>query len=383
VTSAEYWMYDGRLGRRWNLDPIPVPWESQYAVFRNNPILLNDPLGLSPGDPAPGELKGETSKIKANKNGMTLFIAPDGTKHPFKDAIGYTYSDGKEHDGQLKKAGVWSVTTKGGKNYMWDNINSKFVENTSDKGGGENEFPTKVGLITGATYRPGTTYAGGENNAMDKNNPENDNYSQPPQNIADAAGRKHDLTFKLAGLEGTDGSFSPASTPANTQLIIDSKKVIQMYKAKSIDPYTGMRVTKKTMEAAQNMVTAFEAIEKTKKVLEPSNKWPTSYTPSDSILKRNVHKIEDATQKLRKLNGYTYQWKDTLGMQNNLETIDYGVLAQEVEKLFPSFVLINKDGVKTVAYYKLIPVLVEAFKEQNRIIELYGNRLKILEDKLK
>jgi RHS repeat-associated protein len=41
-TSAEYWMYDGRLGRRWNIDPVVKEHESPYACFANNPIWLVD-----------------------------------------------------------------------------------------------------------------------------------------------------------------------------------------------------------------------------------------------------------------------------------------------------------------------------------------------------
>jgi hypothetical protein len=43
--SAEFWQYDGRLSRRWNIDPILKPFESPHACFRNNPILLIDPTG--------------------------------------------------------------------------------------------------------------------------------------------------------------------------------------------------------------------------------------------------------------------------------------------------------------------------------------------------
>lgn len=49
ATTAEYWEYDPRLGRRWNTDPKPVPYESNYACFRNSPILMNDPDGDWPG----------------------------------------------------------------------------------------------------------------------------------------------------------------------------------------------------------------------------------------------------------------------------------------------------------------------------------------------
>jgi len=43
--TAEFWQYDSRIGRRWNLDPKPNPAISQYATFALNPILYNDMLG--------------------------------------------------------------------------------------------------------------------------------------------------------------------------------------------------------------------------------------------------------------------------------------------------------------------------------------------------
>ena len=45
ATSAEYWMYDARLGRRWNLDPIDQISISNYATFANNPTSMVDPMG--------------------------------------------------------------------------------------------------------------------------------------------------------------------------------------------------------------------------------------------------------------------------------------------------------------------------------------------------
>lgn len=38
ITSAEFWMYDSRIARRWNIDPIFKENESPYASFGNNPI---------------------------------------------------------------------------------------------------------------------------------------------------------------------------------------------------------------------------------------------------------------------------------------------------------------------------------------------------------
>lgn len=54
VTTAEYWEYDAKTARRWNIDPIVKPWESGYATFHNNPIRFSDPLGLDGTDPNEG-----------------------------------------------------------------------------------------------------------------------------------------------------------------------------------------------------------------------------------------------------------------------------------------------------------------------------------------
>lgn len=43
--TAEFWQYDSRLGRRWNIDPVVKEHESPYAAFANNPIWFVDPLG--------------------------------------------------------------------------------------------------------------------------------------------------------------------------------------------------------------------------------------------------------------------------------------------------------------------------------------------------
>lgn len=55
--TAEFWEYDTRLGRRWNLDPVDQISISNYAVFANNPILLSDILG--------DEVKGDEKGMKA------------------------------------------------------------------------------------------------------------------------------------------------------------------------------------------------------------------------------------------------------------------------------------------------------------------------------
>lgn len=43
--SSDFWEFDSRIGRRWNIDPKPTTGISFYSTFSNNPILFCDPLG--------------------------------------------------------------------------------------------------------------------------------------------------------------------------------------------------------------------------------------------------------------------------------------------------------------------------------------------------
>ena len=45
ITSAEFWMYDSRIVRRWNVDPRPNVSISPYNAFVGNPISFSDPKG--------------------------------------------------------------------------------------------------------------------------------------------------------------------------------------------------------------------------------------------------------------------------------------------------------------------------------------------------
>ncbi len=46
INTAEFWEYDTRLGRRWNMDPKPDIALSDYACFRNSLIIFCDPLEM-------------------------------------------------------------------------------------------------------------------------------------------------------------------------------------------------------------------------------------------------------------------------------------------------------------------------------------------------
>lgn len=45
--TAQFWQYNPRLGRRWNVDPVDKPWMSSYHAFSNKPIINIDANGAN------------------------------------------------------------------------------------------------------------------------------------------------------------------------------------------------------------------------------------------------------------------------------------------------------------------------------------------------
>ncbi len=86
------------------------------------------------------------------------------------------------------------------------------------------------------------------------------------------------------------------------------------------------------------------------------------YYGSDINLKENIQQIESPLQRLMLLNGVRYQFKD------DKEEYRLGLIAQDVEKVFPETVKTMQDSVKAIAYTDLIAVTIEAIKEQQRQI---------------
>jgi hypothetical protein len=88
---------------------------------------------------------------------------------------------------------------------------------------------------------------------------------------------------------------------------------------------------------------------------------------SDERLKENFKSIENAVESISKLQGYSYNMID-----DEDQVREYGVKAQEVQKVFPEMVTVvdTKEGYLGVSYIQLIPVLIEAIKELKEENEL-------------
>ena len=93
-------------------------------------------------------------------------------------------------------------------------------------------------------------------------------------------------------------------------------------------------------------------------------------TISDSTLKENVNPISNALEKVLKLQGVTYNLKQTETASTG-KMLSYpsskkmGLIAQSVERVAPEVVTTTSDGIKTVAYGNLVGLLIEAIKQED------------------
>ena len=94
---------------------------------------------------------------------------------------------------------------------------------------------------------------------------------------------------------------------------------------------------------------------------------------SDARLKANIISLGSTLAKLLQIDGKTYTMKKD---ENKKQKI--GVLAQDIEKVFPELVS-ESNGVKSVNYQGLVPVLINALKEQDNKMNEQEARIERLE----
>lgn len=101
----------------------------------------------------------------------------------------------------------------------------------------------------------------------------------------------------------------------------------------------------------------------------------TYYTTSDQRIKENIVSLDNVLEKIIKVSGYSYNLKETSFPANLPEEIkskltktQIGFLAQELEKEFPELISLpdSSNPCYSVNYIGMIPVLLEAIKEQQK-----------------
>jgi Chaperone of endosialidase len=129
--------------------------------------------------------------------------------------------------------------------------------------------------------------------------------------------------------------------------------------------------------------------------------------PSDTRLKTDLQPIPSALSKISRLRGVTFRWnaqglryltrditatlsagpgasdeanqklwqRERQKRYQELSTPNVGVIAQDVEAVLPEAVTTDPTGYKSVKYYELIPLLIEALKEEGGLTHAQAKSL--------
>ena len=104
---------------------------------------------------------------------------------------------------------------------------------------------------------------------------------------------------------------------------------------------------------------------------------------SDERFKTDVEPLEGALAKVLALRGVEYDWRrDEFPAHEFTDARQVGLIAQEVLQVVPEVVSEGGDGMYSVDYGKLTPVLVEAIREQQGALEVQRDEIARLREQL-
>ena len=119
-----------------------------------------------------------------------------------------------------------------------------------------------------------------------------------------------------------------------------------------------------------------------------SNTWeftsPITQGASDERLKENITLIPNALEKIDKLRGVTFDWKDDVEEKGFIPYAKHetGVIAQDVQKVIPDAAVPAPfdENYLTVKPEKITPLLIECIKELKAEVQLLKTRVQELEN---
>jgi hypothetical protein len=95
------------------------------------------------------------------------------------------------------------------------------------------------------------------------------------------------------------------------------------------------------------------------------------FSVSDQRYKKNISTISDAGNLLKQIRGVRFDWRKD-------GSSDIGVIAQEVFEVIPEAIVSTTNGnMLTVAYNKIIPLLIETIKELQMRVEVLESKCAI------
>jgi hypothetical protein len=104
-------------------------------------------------------------------------------------------------------------------------------------------------------------------------------------------------------------------------------------------------------------------------VVDPDAVFSGKMVPGES--EDNPDRLQSALAGIEKIRGVSFDWRK----EGPLSGRDIGVIAQEVETVFPELVSRDSEGQRMVNYAGLVAVLIEAVKELDERLAALERRL--------
>jgi len=108
---------------------------------------------------------------------------------------------------------------------------------------------------------------------------------------------------------------------------------------------------------------------------------------SDKRFKKGISILPNPLEKIQELEAVYYYWKlNEYPNHGFTEDRQLGLIAQELEKIYPEFVSIDSEGYRTVDYEKLSALAVEVLKQEQTQLDIltkeHAQLSKIIEERL-
>ena len=124
--------------------------------------------------------------------------------------------------------------------------------------------------------------------------------------------------------------------------------------------------SQETLFGSEDVVSSGYGVYSTARIA--SEKDVIAFVSSDKRLKTNIKPITGSLGRISDIDGVSFEWKDGYDKRVQNKT-NLGVIAQDVQKVIPEIVKERKDGYLAVQYDQLVPVLIEAVKDQQKQID--------------
>jgi len=156
------------------------------------------------------------------------------------------------------------------------------------------------------------------------------------------------------GIKGAPGPTGPSGAATTINNNADNRVITGDGTANTLNAEANMTFNGSTLEVTGNINATADI---------------TAYYSSDERFKNNIITLDSVLDKFNLIRGVRFDWNEN----SSFEGHDIGVIAQEIENVFPELVKDREDGYKGVRYEKLVAVCIQAIKELKQEIDRLKN----------